>query len=451
MNPAEEKYGETGQKPNEAAVSGSARLIAKKIAESKEDLTFKWNKFKVIFNLLYQGVLKISISISIMLIVWQSLVDTFEDKVVFEPFVLPPALEEQGYTGALLVQEITDRINRIREQVKKSDQEKFIKIETMEQGANIQVPGTGLSLKELTDFIRSFLGTGVRSISGNVVVAEDQLLLTVRAPDRFGVTFKGELNNLTALLQPTAEHILKNLDPFTLGKYYSIQQNIPAMEKLIEYIQANNPGTTEIAIAHLIAGLSLFDQEDYEGALQEWNMAALLEPENINAFVYQGWALDQQGQFKEAIEKYKKVLKLDPNNVSAYNNWGITLYIMKEFEESILKFRKLIELAPDYPHGYNNIGYSLFELGKYSEGIEHIKRAINLDPKEPGFYNSLGEGLLALEKYQEAIAQFKQTIKLDPENAEAYYLWGQVLSELRRQEDAEEKFAKATALDPEQY
>jgi len=111
----------------------------------------------------YQAGIKISIATSMILIVYQSIVDMFDDKVVFESFVVPIALEEKGYTGTFLVQKITDQISHIREQVRKSDQEKFIKIEAMEQSTQIQVPGTGLSLKQVTDFIRVFLGTSIAS------------------------------------------------------------------------------------------------------------------------------------------------------------------------------------------------------------------------------------------------------------------------------------------------
>jgi len=435
------------QKLHPIAAFMSIPKLKKKLAPGQD----KFSASKYILNLIYQVGIKISVLVSIITILFHSVVDMFEDKVVFEPFVIPASIEAKGYTGTLLVQEITDRINLIREQVKKSDQEKFIKIEAIDQSTKIQVPGTGVSLREITDFIRTFLGTTVRTISGNVVIADDQLLLTVRVPERLGIVFKGTLKDINALIQQSAEHILKNLDPFTLGKYYSIQKNIPAMQELVKYIKASDSTSQEVAIAYLIAGLSLFDQEDYNGALREWDIATTRDPKNIIAFVYQGWALDHQGRFQEAIEKYKKVLQLDPNNVSAYNNWGITLYIMKEYKNAIFKFRKLIKLAPDYPHGFNNLGYALFELGRHEEGIKYIKKAINLEPKESAFYNSLGEGLLALGKYQEAIVQFKQTLKLDPQNAEAYHLWGQVLVKLGQQEDAKEKFNKANELDPDQY
>ncbi len=96
------------------------------------------------------------------------------------------------------------------------------------------------------------------------------------------------------------------------------------MKNLVDYIHANDPTPKEIAIAHLIAGLSLFDQGDYEAALQEWDIAVMRDPENVNAFVYQGWAMDQQGRFAEAIQKYRQVLNLDPK-IQETNRTGARL------------------------------------------------------------------------------------------------------------------------------
>ncbi|MBT3388577.1 MAG: tetratricopeptide repeat protein [Desulfobacula sp.] len=375
--------------------------------------------------------------------------DTFEDKIVFQPFVVPLVLKKQGYTGTMLIEEVSNRINYIRNQVKTSDQEKFIKIEAMEQGTEIQVPGTGMTLKEISDSIRVFLGTTVRYISGNLVLFEDQLFLTVRLTDGFNAKVKGNFNNLDSVINPAAEQILKNLDPFTLGKYYSIHKKNEAMQELVNYIKGNKPANEKLVIAHLIEGLRLFNKKNYEDALHEWNIATLKDPGNIIAFVYQGWALDELERFDEAIQKYRQVIKLDPDNPSAYNNLGISLYRTGKFEQAIEKFRKLIELVPEYPHAYNNLGYLLFELNKYEEGINYIKKAISIDPNEPGFYDSLGEGFFMLERYEEAIRQFRCVIRLDPENAGAYQMWGKALENLGRKDEASEKYAKAEELTSE--
>ena len=415
----------------------------------KDKLDTNVASLKKIYTTIVNSVVKISIFVSLSLVVFQSIVDVFSDKIVFEPFIIPESMEQQGYTGTLLIEEILDRINYIRNQVKKSDQENFIKIEAMDNATDIQVPGTGMSLKEVTDFIRIFLGTTVRSISGNVVLSGDQLLLTVRMTGRFNASFKGSIDNPDSAINPAAEHILKNLDPFTLGKYYSINKNSEAMQELVRYIKENQHTNQQLAIAHVIEGLRLFDSKNYEDALHEWNIAALKNSENINAFVYQGWALDELERFDEAIKKYRQVIKLDPENPTAYNNLGITLYRTGQIEQAIEQFRKLTQLMPEYPHAYNNLGYLLFELNKYEEGINYIKKAISMDPDEAGFYDSLGEGLFMLGKYEEAISQFRYLIKLNPENARAYQLWGKALENLGREDEASEKYQKAEELGAE--
>ncbi len=427
----------------------SVKEIKEKIDKKKEKIEGTFDKIKTIFFKLYNLGLKVGIAVSLILVIVQSFLDIYNDKVVFQPFTVPPALEEQGYTGVMIVKEIVDNIGYIREEVRKNDQEKFIEIEAMDQSENIELPGTGITLKDITDFLRTFLGTKVRSISGNVVMSGKNIVLTVRITDKMGKSFEGNLLDMDTLIKSASEHALKNIDPFTLGKYYFSNKNIKAMRELAEYVQSDSSITDGRLIGHLIDGLMLYEKKDWEGALYEWNMALMKDPKNINALVYKGWALDMLGRFDEAMANYKKVIEIDESNAVAYNNWGITLYRTGNVLGAIEKFKKLIELAPNYASGYNNLGYLLFEVGKYEEGIDYIKQAINLDPKDPSFYDSLSEGLFALKRYEEAITQYRYLLRLDPNNFKAYLYWGKSLDALGRHDEAPEKYAKAKELKAE--
>ena len=48
-----------------------------------------------------------------------------------------------------------------------------------------------------------------------------------------------------------------------------------------------------------------------------------------------GLALNNLGKYEEAIEWYDKALKIDPNDVNALNNKGKALYNLGKYQEAI--------------------------------------------------------------------------------------------------------------------
>jgi len=419
----------------------SAKRLARRLTRPKT------RGFKETLGALYQVCVKGAIFFSICLVAAQSLMDIFNDKAVFLPFKTPPALDEMGYNGESLVNHIANHMDSIRRDVERNDKENFINISVFDKREDVEIPGAGVSLKEITGFLRSFFGASTRNISGNVAMRNETLYLTVNITGKPAGSFQGNFDGLDDIIRGAAIHILRNLDPFTLGKYYYLKKDHEAMRELTAYIRQSYADYKELTIAYLIDGLFYYSQGRYEEALYEWESAIINDVENANAFLYRGWALDELGRFEDAVSMYQKTAAIDPDNPGAYNSWAIVLYKMGRSKAAIEKFKTVLKIKKDYAKGYNNWGYLLFEFHRYREGIEMIKKAIRFDPKNPHFYESLAEGYLKLGKNQEAIAQIRQAIRLDPENSGAYHIWAEALARLRRYDEAYEKKKKGMEIE----
>ena len=72
-------------------------------------------------------------------------------------------------------------------------------------------------------------------------------------------------------------------------------------------------------------GLALDSSGNHAQAIQYYDMALAIDPNDVDALYNKGNALDSLGNHTEAISYYNKVLDIDPNDSDALNNKGDAL------------------------------------------------------------------------------------------------------------------------------
>ncbi len=65
---------------------------------------------------------------------------------------------------------------------------------------------------------------------------------------------------------------------------------------------------------YISSGMQYFNNKDYDNALQQFNVAAQLNPGNANAFGNMGAVYQSKGDNAKAEEYYRKALAIDPKN-----------------------------------------------------------------------------------------------------------------------------------------
>ncbi len=125
---------------------------------------------------------------------------------------------------------------------------------------------------------------------------------------------------------------------------------------------------------HINAGVDLQSRQLYDQALDEYNLALQLDPNNASILVNLGTAYQAKGDFANAISKYQQALQLDPNNAAAKQ--GIQTATAQNQE----KLQKEISSTAD----------DLFKQGKYDEAIQKYKQLLDADPKNAAAHFDLG-------------------------------------------------------------
>ncbi|MBT9438251.1 MAG: tetratricopeptide repeat protein, partial [Desulfobacterales bacterium] len=72
------------------------------------------------------------------------------------------------------------------------------------------------------------------------------------------------------------------------------------------------------------------------------------------AYYNRGVAYAFLNQYERAIEDYNKAIALDPNNAEAYNNRGVAYAFLNQYERAIADYNKAIALDPNFAMAYDN-------------------------------------------------------------------------------------------------
>lgn len=108
--------------------------------------------------------------------------------------------------------------------------------------------------------------------------------------------------------------------------------------------------------------------------------------------VRQGNELYSLNKYTEALDAYNTALALSPENASIVFNTGAVLHQQKKYDQAIESFTKVIASAEGNElkeKAYYNMGNSLFmqgvdrgDVNKLAEAIESYKKALELNPDD---------------------------------------------------------------------
>src|SRR5665213_1698214 len=155
----------------------------------------------------------IAVAAGIGLMLWQA---AHSRGLIIEPFSVPPELAARGLTGEVVAGRMIDKLTTMT----KSESSRAAQSYANNWGNNIKVeiPETGISIGELRNFLRDWLGHDVH-MSGEIFRTADGIAVTARAGGEEGATFTGKEGDLDALVQKAAEHVYDITQPYRYANY----------------------------------------------------------------------------------------------------------------------------------------------------------------------------------------------------------------------------------------
>jgi hypothetical protein len=116
------------------------------------------------------------------------------------------------------------------------------------------------------------------------------------------------------------------------------------------------------------SGLALHTQGLHLEALEKFQAALALEPDNPVILNNRGVCHLSLNLFEDAIQSYKLATTFDPRYVDAHNNLGNALVKLFQHEEALISYDQALALDSSYVEAYWNKALALLQLGRFSEG-----------------------------------------------------------------------------------
>lgn len=175
--------------------------------------------------------------------------------LTIQPFSVPPAMEEQGLTGAAIASRVLDRLAEMQTTTQ-SMRAANTYADSWGDEVAVEIPQTGVSAGELWRFLRSWLGEEIR-ITGEIVREGEGYRITARAGGQPARVIMAGADEIYAGLDEAADAIFAQTQPYRYAVYLLDSERPEDARTAFETLAATGSPTDRRWAAAALVGLYL--------------------------------------------------------------------------------------------------------------------------------------------------------------------------------------------------
>jgi putative GTP pyrophosphokinase len=101
-----------------------------------------------------------------------------------------------------------------------------------------------------------------------------------------------------------------------------------------------------------------------------------------NHYVYnhRGLVYFSLSKYEEALNDFNMAIRMEPNDTRVYTNRGLTYHMLKELAKALADFNKSLELNPLWPDTFYGRALTYYDMGNLHSALEDCDKAIALKP-----------------------------------------------------------------------
>jgi tetratricopeptide (TPR) repeat protein len=193
-------------------------------------------------------------------------------------------------------------------------------------------------------------------------------------------------------------------------------------------------------------GDNLSKQHKFKEAINKYDMAVSLNPEDASAYVGRGNSKAWLGDYSGAIEDLNIAIRINPNDHESYENRAIAKYGMEDYGGAVADYNEAIRLDPKHAIDYCNRGMAKHNLKEFDSAVADYDKAIQINPNFSKAYHCRGISKYFLNKYQGAKDDFTIYLRMHPTDSLTYDYRGLTEDKLNEYNEAINDFKKSCDL-----
>lgn len=175
------------------------------------------------------------------------------------------------------------------------------------------------------------------------------------------------------------------------------------------------------ALAHAILGEAYGNLKQYSQAVETFQTALRLNPEDAETWYNLGNTYSSLNQISQAMDANRRALRLNPELAVAWYSLGLGYQRLKQYPQAVDAYRTALRLNPEDAMAWNNLGYIYGHLNQLSQAVEAFQAALRINPKNTEAWYNLGLTYLFLGQKDQALEVYKQLRRLDQAKAEELF------------------------------
>lgn len=154
-------------------------------------------------------------------------------------------------------------------------------------------------------------------------------------------------------------------------------------------------------------GQVLFERGDYAPALEEFRLAALIDPENFGEPPQLAFPRPPGGT-DALVRRLRDRVRERQEDAAAHFGLGRALLLGGAVGEGLHSLERARDLDPQLPGLYGFLGRAYMEAGMLPESQRALREAVAADPSRPALWEVLAMASYRLGQPEQAAAQFER-------------------------------------------
>ena len=128
-------------------------------------------------------------------------------------------------------------------------------------------------------------------------------------------------------------------------------------------------------------GVSLYQRERYQEAMEQFQRAVELNPEYAPAWNGMGRTEEKMGHVTEALQHVAHAVELAPDNATLWNSLGHMQFVNRQWAAAADSFKRVLELRPNHLWARFNLGLSYYQLSDFDGAVRELSAVVDKDPE----------------------------------------------------------------------